>query len=128
VFGTGPTHASIHNISKNQLMNMYGFCRTKDLGKRDFYFSCKIQHTKIYTVFAKVLVLFSGKLAKLVSCFSNFSLNFYTFYKILANHSKLEESYLYTGPWNIWIFTKVPLTLTRTSLEKFKGRTGTLAA
>jgi hypothetical protein len=92
-------------------MNMYGFCRTTDLGQRDFYFSCKIQHTKLYTAFTKVVVLFSRKLAKLVSYFSDLSLNFYTFYKIQANHSKLEESYLYMGPWNFWFFTKVPLTL-----------------
>jgi hypothetical protein len=58
----------------------------------DFNFLCKNHHTKVYTAFTKVVVLFTRKLAKLVSHFSDFSLNFYAIYKFQARHSKLEES------------------------------------
>jgi hypothetical protein len=59
----------------------------------DFNFSCKIHNTKVYTAFTKVVVLFTRKQAKLISHFSDFSVNLYAFYKLQAKHSKLEESY-----------------------------------
>jgi hypothetical protein len=34
-------------------MNMCGFCSTTDLGKRDFYFSCKNYSSNVYTSFCK---------------------------------------------------------------------------
>jgi hypothetical protein len=54
----------------------------------DFNFSCKVYHTKVYTSFTKVVVLFSRKLTKLVSHFSNFALNFYGIYKLQAKHKR----------------------------------------
>jgi hypothetical protein len=36
---------------------MYKFCRTSDLGKMIFYFSCKNWSSKVYTSFVKVVVL-----------------------------------------------------------------------
>jgi hypothetical protein len=52
----------------------------------DFNFSCKIYITKVYTSFTKVVVVFSRKLTKLVSHFSDFCLNFYRLYKLQAKH------------------------------------------
>jgi hypothetical protein len=58
----------------------------------DFNFSCKIHHTKVYTAFTMVVVLFTRKLAKLVSHFPDFSVNFYAIYKLQAKHKEKEES------------------------------------
>jgi hypothetical protein len=66
----------------------------------DFNFACKIYHTKVYTFFTKVVVLFTWKLAKLVSYFSEFSMNFYGIYKIQAKHKRGEESFCTQAPWN----------------------------
>jgi hypothetical protein len=55
MYCTEPTHASTHNISKNQLMNMCGFGSTTDLGKMDFNFSCKNYSSKVYTSFANIV-------------------------------------------------------------------------
>jgi hypothetical protein len=58
----------------------------------NFTFSCKIYHTKVYTTFTKVVVLFARKLTKLVSHFSDFSAILYDFYKSLANtHTRVES-------------------------------------
>jgi hypothetical protein len=62
------------------------FCSTTDLGKKDFTFSCKNYNSKVYTSFTKVVVPFTMKLTKLVSQFSEFSVNFYAFYKMQAKH------------------------------------------
>jgi hypothetical protein len=57
-------------------MNMYGFCRTTDLGKIDFYFSWKNYSSNVYTSFIKVVVLVTKSTAKLVLQFWIF-LQFY---------------------------------------------------
>jgi hypothetical protein len=55
---------------------------------------------KIYTAFTKVVVLFTRKLAKLVSHFSHFSVNFYAIYKLQEKHKKTKESNFTQAPIN----------------------------
>jgi hypothetical protein len=80
-------------------MNTCGFCSTTYLGSKDLNFSCKIYHTKVYTTFTKVVVLFTRELEKFVSHFSNFSLNFYRIYKITGQAHKKDRIYFHAGPW-----------------------------
>jgi hypothetical protein len=51
---------------KNKLMNMCGFGCTTDVGKRDFYFSCKNYSSKVYTIFAKVVGFGTRSTTKLI--------------------------------------------------------------
>jgi hypothetical protein len=69
-------------------MNMCRFCSTTDLGKMDFNFSCKNYNSKVYTCFAKVVGLFTGKVQKLLLHFSDFSVILYEFSKIQPKHKK----------------------------------------
>jgi hypothetical protein len=67
---------------------MCGFSSTTDLGKMDFNFSCKNYNSKVYTCFAKDVVLLTWNTTKLVLHFSDFSVNFYEFYKLWSKHTK----------------------------------------
>jgi hypothetical protein len=96
---------------------MYGFCRIIDLGKTHFNFSSKNYRSKVYTFFAENVDLVTLSTTKLVCQFLYFSTILYRFYNLQANHEGRERIFLYTGPWNYWIFTKIPLTLTRRSLQ-----------
>jgi hypothetical protein len=73
MFGTGPIHASAHNISKTQLKIMYGLCRITDLGILLFNFSSKNYSSKVYTYLEKVVVLVTQSTAKLSLQFLDFS-------------------------------------------------------
>jgi hypothetical protein len=75
----------------------------------DFNFSCKIHHTKVYRVSTKVVVVFTRKLAKLVSHFSDFSVNLYAIYKLWPKHTKKEQSFYTKVLRNLWTFTTMPL-------------------
>jgi hypothetical protein len=99
-------------------MNMCRFCSTTDLGKKDFNFSCKIYHTKVYTTFTKVVVLFTRKLKKLVSHFSQFFVNFYEFYNSGQSTQKREESNYKEIPGNFQIFTRMPSVCTKDLRKK----------
>jgi hypothetical protein len=59
-------------------MNMCGFCRTIDLGKRDFYFSCKHYSSKVYTSFTKLWALAQGVQ-------QNWFFNFWIFLRFYMN-------------------------------------------
>jgi hypothetical protein len=89
----------------------------------DFNFSCKIYHTKVYKAFTEVVALLTRKLAKLVSHFSDFSVNLYAFYKLQAKHSKLEESIYTPALRTFWTFTTIPsdLTIKSSSLMTLTG-------
>jgi hypothetical protein len=63
----------------------------------DFNFSCKIHHTKVYIAFTKVVVLFTWKLAKLVSHFSVFPWIYMQFTSSDQNTLK-RTIYLHPGP------------------------------
>jgi hypothetical protein len=61
---------------------MYGFCRITDLGKSHFNFSSKNCSSKVYTCFAKVVVLVTQSTAKLGLQFLDFSTILYRIYKL----------------------------------------------
>jgi hypothetical protein len=69
-------------------MNIYGLGSTTDLGKRVFYFSCKNYSSKVYTSFAKVVVLVTHSTEKLVLHFLDFYTILYGFYKLLDQRGK----------------------------------------
>jgi hypothetical protein len=74
----------------------------------DFIFSCNICHTKVYTTFAKVVVIFTGELAKLVSHFSDFRWISMQFTRFLQTHTRLKESFCKQALRNFWTFTTIP--------------------
>jgi hypothetical protein len=69
-----------------QLLFMYGFCRTTNLGKTHFNFSSKNYSSKVCTSFAKVVVLVTQITAKLDLQFFDFSKILYGFYKVQPKH------------------------------------------
>jgi hypothetical protein len=87
---------------------MYGFCGITDLGKTHFNFSSKNYSSKVYTSFAENVVLVTQSTTDLGSQFLDCSTILYGFYNLQANHKGRERIFLYTGPWNYWIFTKYP--------------------
>jgi hypothetical protein len=66
---------------------MYGFGSTTDLGKMNFYFSCKNYSSKVYNSFAKV-VGFGTRVHQ--NWFCNFSI-FLRFYMILKATAKTHK-------------------------------------
>jgi hypothetical protein len=64
-------------------MNIYGLGSTTDLGKTHSNFSCKNYSSKVYTKFAKVIVLVTQSTTKLVFQFLDFSTILYGFSKTL---------------------------------------------
>jgi hypothetical protein len=74
----------------------------------DFNFSCTNYSSKVYTSFAKVVVLFTRKLEKLVSHYSDFSVNLYAIYKLWPKHTKNEQSIYTQALRNLWTFTTMP--------------------
>jgi hypothetical protein len=65
---------------------MYGFCKTTDLGKTHFNFSSKDYSSKVYTSFAKVVVLVTQSTTKLDLQFFDFSTILYGFYNVQPKH------------------------------------------
>jgi hypothetical protein len=99
-------------MSKIQLKIMHGFCRITNLGKSHFNFSSKNYSSKVYTCFVKVVALVTQSTTKLGLYFLDLSTILYGIYKFQAQHKREGRILFHKGPWNFWIFTKVPLTLT----------------
>jgi hypothetical protein len=73
-------------------MNIYGLGSTIDLGKRVFYFSCKNYSSKVYTSFAKVVVLVTLSTEKLVLHFWIFIQFYMDFTSYWIKGGKPEDS------------------------------------
>jgi hypothetical protein len=54
------------------------------IGSTVFYLLFKTYNSKVYDIFLGKVVFITTHLAKLVSKFSDFSINFYEFYKLQA--------------------------------------------
>jgi hypothetical protein len=107
---------------------MYGFCRITDLDILHFYFSSKNCSSKVYTCFAKVVVLVTQSTTKLRLHFFGF---FYDFIRILQDPVKAHKrgrSNLQTDPWNFPNLTDLPLLLTHRPLQDSNPRIGIPAA
>jgi hypothetical protein len=124
-------------------MNIYGLGSTTDLGKRVFYFSCKNYSSKVYTSFAKVVVLVTHSTEKLVLHFFGFLYNFIWILQVTGSKGEnlkilflpkslesVEPSHnnpwvLHSGPKKIPIFTSLPFRRREDSPSAIAARTWT---
>jgi hypothetical protein len=103
MFGTWPTHASLHHISKIQLKIIYRCCTNTDLGISHFNFSHKNLSSKVYTFFKKVVVLVTQSTTKLGLQFLYFSVILYNFSKLQLQHTKEVRFISRTDPWKVLV-------------------------